>query len=418
MKRIYFDYAASTPVDPRVLRAMQPYFLKQFGNAGSLHSFGQEAIAAIDAARAIMASLIGADFHEVIFTSSATEANNLAIRGAVNRWKAMEENKNLKPRIIVSAIEHESVLETARDLERDGVAEIVFIPVDKEGFVDPKAITRAIAGDSNSDCERRTVLVSIMYANNEIGSVQPIAAIAEAIRGMRTRTGESRYPLFHTDAVQAFQFLNCDVQKLGVDMMTFSAHKICGPKGVGALYVRNNDDAHNKSNAGPLATLKPVITGGGQEFGARSGTENVPLIVGFAKAAELATSARKGEAKRLAALTQYLIKGIKKTLRKDEVNGPLGGHVLSAKNALPNIINLYFPGRSAEDMIVRLDFMGIAVSAGSACRARAVEPSYVIKALGYSKERATSSIRISLGRMTTKKEIDRLLGALAISCLD
>jgi cysteine desulfurase len=407
MKRIYFDYVASTPVDPRVLRAMRPYFLKQFGNAGSLHSFGQEAIAAIDAARATMAHLIGADFHEVVFTGSATEANNLAIRGAVNRWRAIEKNRDQKPRIIVSAIEHESVLETVRDLERDGMAEVVYIPVSKEGIVDVAEITRAITGEG----DERTMLVSIMYANNEIGSVQPIAAIAEAVRDMRTRSG-SVYPLFHTDAVQAFQFLDCDVQQLGVDMMTLSAHKIYGPKGVGALYVRNDGVAHNRSNAGPLTILKPVITGGGQEFGVRSGTENVPLIVGFAKAAELAAAARKGEAKRLAALTQYLIKGIKKTSRKDEGNGPLGGHIVSAKNALPNILNVYFPDRSAEDMIVRLDLAGIAISAGSACRARAAVPSYVIRALGYSEARAKSSIRISLGRNTTKAEVVRLLGAL------
>jgi cysteine desulfurase len=419
MKRIYFDYAASTPVDPGVLRAMQPYFLKQFGNAGSLHSFGQEAIAAIDAARATVARLIGADFHEVVFTGSATEANNLAIRGAVNRWRAVEKNKNVKPRIIVSAIEHESVLETVRDLERDGMAEVIYIPVNREGIVDVADVTRAIVGD---DGDGRTVLVSIMYANNEIGSVQPIAAIAEAIRSVRavrerahgTKTGVTfeQYPLFHTDAVQAFQFLDCDVQQLGVDMMTLSAHKIYGPKGVGALYVRNDGVAHNKSNAGPLVTLKPIITGGGQEFGVRSGTENVPLVVGFAKAAELAAAARKGEAKRLAALTQYLIKGIKKTSRKDEVNGPLGSHIISTKNALPSIVNVYFPDRSAEDMIVRLDLSGIAVSAGSACRARASVPSYVIRALGYSEVRAKSSIRISFGRNTTKTEIIRLIAAV------
>jgi cysteine desulfurase len=404
MKRIYFDYAASTPVDPRVLKAMHPYFLKQFGNSGSLHSFGQEAIAAVDAARATIARLIGADFHEVIFTGSATEANNLSLRGAVGRWKEDGRNKGLRPRIIVSAIEHESVLETARDLERDG-AEVIFVPVGKEGLVDPATVSRAIAGD-NDNGSARTVLVSIMYANNEIGSVQPINAIAEAVRDMRTHNG-GHYPLFHTDAVQAFQFLDCDVQKLGVDMMTLSAHKIYGPKGVGALYVRNDGVAQNKGNAGSLTTLKPIVTGGGQEFGMRSGTENVPLIAGFAKAAELAVAARKGEAKRLAALRQYLIEGLKKTSRKAEANGPL-----KRPTVLPNILNIYFPCRSAEDVIVRLDLAGIAVSAGSACRARAAEPSYVIRELGYSEARAKSSVRISLGRNTTKAEVTRLIATL------
>lgn len=406
MKRIYFDYAASTPVDTRVERAMRPYFLQCFGNAGSLHSFGQEALAAVDAARATMADLIGADFHDVIFTGSATEANNLALRGAITRWKEIEGNKNKVPCIIVSAIEHESVLETARALERAGMAEVVYVPVNKEGVIDAEAVARAMA---DADGGARTAVVSIMYANNEIGSVQPIIAIAEAVRAARERNN-SNYPLFHTDAVQAFQFLDCDVRKLGVDMMTLSAHKIYGPKGVGALYVRTNDVARKKkSDAGPLTIIEPIVTGGGQEFGVRSGTENVPLIVGFAKAAVLAAAARKGEVKRLTALKQYLIKGIKKTSRKDEapeINGPLAG-----ASALPNIINVYFPGRSAEDMIVRLDLSGIAVSSGSACRARAVAPSYVIKALGYADSaiRAKSSIRISLGRHTTKAEADRFI---------
>jgi cysteine desulfurase len=199
------------------------------------------------------------------------------------------------------------------------------------------------------------------------------------------------------------------VRELGVDLMTLSAHKIYGPKGIGALYVWNDDVAQNRNSAGPLTTIKPVITGGGQEFGVRSGTENVPLIVGFAKAAELAAAARKGEAKRLAALTQYLIKGIKKTSRKNEENGPLGERRV---HALPNILNMYFPGHSAEDVIVRLDLAGIAVSAGSACRTRAALPSQVVLALGYSKERASSSVRISLGRTTTKNEISHFLKVL------
>ncbi|MDR3581931.1 MAG: cysteine desulfurase family protein [Candidatus Pacebacteria bacterium] len=400
MKRIYLDHAASTPVDPRVERVMRPYFLKQFGNPGSLHSFGQEAIAAVDAARETSARLIGADFHEIVFTGSATEANNLAIRGAVKRWKEIAGNKDVRPRIIVSAIEHESVLETVHDLERDG-AEIVRIPVNNEGLVDATAVSHALAECDDS----RTVLISVMYANNEIGSIQPVAAIGEAVRVARN---PGRYPLFHTDAVQAFQFLDCDVRKLGVDMMTLSAHKIYGPKGIGALYVRNDDAARKKSNAGSPATIMPIVTGGGQEFGMRSGTESVPLIVGFAKAAELAAATRKAETKRLAALRQYLIKGIKKISRKAEVNGPRAG----GSAALPNILNVRFPGHTAEDLIVRLDLAGIAVSAGSACRARATMPSYVIRALGHAEERANESIRMSFGRGTTKSEISRVLKTL------
>jgi len=384
MKKIYLDYAATTPVDPAVLRAMEPYFTERFGNPGSVHSFGQEAITAVDRSREAIAAALGTGFRNIIFTSGATEANNLAIRGALPI--AREHSKNFeRPRIIVSAIEHESVIETARAVMRMG-AEVVHVPVSPDGIVDEKKIKEAL--------NERTVLVSIMYANNEIGSVQPIAAIAKMVREFRASLGKSAhavYPLLHTDAAQALQFLDCNVERLGVDLMTLSAHKVYGPKGVGALYVRD------------VKMLWSTARGGGQEFGLRSGTENVPAIVGFAKALELALAAREKESVRLAALRDGLWENIKKAFPKAEKNGEPG---------LPNILNVYFPGHAAQDLLTKFDLAGLAASSGSACNSRAIEPSYVIEALGYSKERAASSIRFSLGRPTTPTETEEAVGII------
>jgi cysteine desulfurase len=387
--RIYLDYAATTPVDPAVRRAMQPYFSAKFGNPGSLHSFGQEAIAAVDRSRETIAHSIGAEFREVIFTASATEANNLALRGAIRTVLKKDEKivgDNVRPRIIISAIEHESILETARDLERDSV-EVIYLPVNQKGIVDFDHLKKSL--------NDRTVLVSIMYANNEIGSVQPIAEIAKIIRAYSTKI------IFHTDAVQAFQFLDCNIKNLGVNLMTISSHKIYGPKGAGALSIRKGTMTSNNT--------EHIISGGGQEFGLRSGTENVPTIVGFAKAVELADAVREKESKRIAALRRTLWHGIKKVYPKAEINGGENAGDLSGKGhsaaTLPNILNVYFPGHAAQDLLTRLDLAGLAVSSGSACRSRAMESSYVIEALGYSRERAKSSIRFSLGRPTTKAEI-------------
>lgn len=376
MKRIYLDYAATTPVDPEVLRAMEPYCSERFGNPGSLHSFGQEAIAAVDRSREEIAKAVGADFRQLVFTGSATEANNLAVRGAT--LAARGGRRNLAgARIIVSAIEHESVLETAREGERAGV-EVVIVPVDRRGIVDLKKIKENLTAE--------TALVSVMYANNEIGTIQPIAEIARIVRDFR---GKNAYPLFHTDAVQAFQFLDCDADRLGMDLMTLSAHKICGPKGIGALYVRD------------LKLLRPMLTGGGQEFGLRSGTENVPSIVGFAKAVELALAAREKESRRLAKLRNHLWAGIKKIFPKAEINGPEDD-----AEKLPNILNVYFPGHEAQDLLTKFDLAGLAVSSGSACRSRAVESSHVIEALDCPGKRAKSSIRFSLGRPVVVRELD------------
>ncbi len=381
MDRIYLDYAASTPVDPEVLRAILPYFAEKFGNPGSLHSFGQEAMAAVDISRETIAKAIRADFREIIFTGSATEANNLALRGSIK--SVMRHGSSVtSPRIIVSAVEHESILETARDLEKEGV-EVVYVPVSRSGIVDLEKL--------KSSLNERTLFISVMYAQNEIGTIQPIAEIARIIREFR---GKNPYPLFHTDAVQAFQFFDCDAKKIGVDMMTLSAHKIYGPKGIGALYVRNGAD------------ITPLITGGGQEFGLRSGTENVPLIVGFAKAVEIVSSVRRQASRRTGELRDYFWDELKKIYPRAEING-------SEKSfeRLPNILNVYFPEYFAEDLLAKFDLAGLAVSAGSACRSRAVGSSYVIEALGYSKDRAKRSIRFSFGRPTKKEEIN---GALRI----
>jgi cysteine desulfurase len=371
---------------------MRPYFAEKFGNAGSLHSFGQEAMAAVDGARETVARAVGADFRGVLFAGSATEANNMALRGVLGRRPWTVGHK--VPRIIISSIEHESVLETARDLEKDGI-EIVHLPVNKSGVVDLKKLKESLTPN--------TVLVSVMYVNNETGSIQPIKEISEIIKEFRESRAMAHGPwpmaCLHADAVQAFQYLDCDLNKLGVDLLTVSAHKIYGPKGIAALYSSQEQ-----------SILHPIISGGGQEFGLRSGTENVPAIVGFAKATEIAAAMRKEEAERIGKLKEYFWNGIRKICSKAEINGP-------AVNgpAVPHILNIYFPGYEVQDSLTRLDLAGVAASSGSACRSRAMKSSYVLTALGYSKRRALASVRFSFGRGTTKGELDkvlRILGAI------
>ncbi len=426
------DYAASTPADPAVVEAMESYFSDKFGNPGSLHSFGQTALGAVDKARETIAKAINADFREIIFTGSATEANNLVLRGVVKAARFISRgtesslapaasdslgsrrgdtrsardqarrdseafrskqiappNPNifLKPKIIISSIEHESVLETARDLEKGG-AEVVYIPVDKNGVVSVKKIKEAL--------DEKTILVSVMYVNNEIGSVQPIAEISELIRNWKLKIkNSSGYPLVHTDAAQALNYFDCDIKKLGVDLMTLSGQKIYGPKGIGALFVKNQNFGSD--------FIAPIITGGGQEFGLRSGTENVPLIVGFAKAAELAVRERKGNAKKVESLKNHFWRGLKKSYPEAETNGD---------SKTPHILNIYFPTEFAGDLLIKLDLAGVAVSSGSACSARSYSPSYVLQALGLSPERVRGSLRFSFGKMTSQEELNRALKIL------
>ena len=395
---VYLDYAATTPLDSAVFDAMKPYLGQlsvkskestvAFGNPGSLHSFGQQASAALFTARQMIAKELGCRYNEVVFTGSATEANNLALRGAIKQWRFLQSAAStVQPRIIISAIEHESILATAKDLGQEGV-EVVVIPVSKEGSVDLQKIAAALTS--------QTVLVSVMYANNEIGTLQPIAEIARSIQSFRRST--SVYPLLHTDAVQAFQYVSCNVEKLGVDLLTLSAHKIYGPKGIGALYVR----------AASTPNLKPTITGGGQEFGLRSGTENVAAIVGFSKAVSLAAMNREDEAMRVATLRNQAWAGIKKLFPKVVLNGP----ATTSSTRLPNNLNWYAHGVSGEQLLVALDLDGVAVSSGSACAARSTAPSHVIQALGCSLAQAKNSLRVSLGAPTTSADIRRFLAAL------
>lgn len=440
MERIYFDYAATTPLDPGVERAMRPYWSGKFGNPSSLHSFGQEALAAVDGARERIAGLLGAGFREIIFTASATEANNLALRGAVGFFRRLSgkagrasdpaakvamrhrsdaetgrrDSENLRlragekyrPRVIVSSVEHDSILETARDLEKDGV-EVVYLSVDGVGRVRLDKLKQAL--------NERTVLVSVMYANNELGTIQPISGVAKIIndfkRHRKNNGKESNHsPLFHTDAVQAFQYLDCNVNLLGVDLMTLSGHKIYGPKGIGVLYVRKIGDVLNMRYKRAYAsdginrtirTLEPLITGGRQEFGLRSGTENVPLIAGMAEAMEIVAKTREKEAKRIAGLRDYFLRGLKKICPKAKLNNSGGGAFL------PNILNIFFPDYPADEFLSRLDMLGVAVGTGSACASRAPEAaSHVLRALGFTETRAKRSIRISFGRPATEAQVD------------
>lgn len=390
-KPIYLDYAATTPLDLAVLDAMRPYFTEHFGNPGSLHSFGQQASAAVFTARQMIAKELGCNYTEVIFTASATEANNLALRGAVKRWRALQPSGSThRPRIVISAIEHESILATAKELEREGV-EVITIPVSKEGLIDLKKMKAALT--------KQTVLVSVMYANNEIGALQPIAEIARSVRDFREATAAT-YPLMHTDATQAFQYIPCDVAALDVDLLTLSAHKIYGPKGIGALYVRST-----LRGVGRTYPVDAVVTGGGQESGLRSGTENVAAIVGFSKAVSLVAMRREDEALRVEKLRDRAWTGIKKVFPKALINGP-------TRDRLPNNLNVYIPGVSGEQLLVALDLYGVAVSSGSACAARSIDPSHVLLAMGYDKARAKNSIRISLGSPTTYADIQGVVRLL------
>jgi len=399
MKKLYFDYAATTPVAPGVRMAMEPYLSERFGNPGSIHFFGQLATKAVGEAREKILKIIGApaeNFRGLIFTGSATEANNLALRGAIRKFYELNrDDKFLPVRAIISAIEHESVLATAEDLEAEGV-ELIVLPVDKRGVVDTAALEKSL--------NRRTAIVSIMSANNEIGTVEPIEEIGEIISEFR-KNNNSSYPLFHTDSVQSFQYLNLNPEAVRIDLMSISGHKIYGPKGIGALYIGKH-----------ASSISPIITGGGQEFGLRSGTENVPGIVGFSTAVEEAAVLRDSERKRLNGLKIYFWQKLKSFFPEARLNAAeekdFSAEPLSF---LPHILNLCFPGLKAEEVIFRLDQAGVAISAGSACAARSISPSRVIRALDYGEKEALESVRISFGRETSKKEIGEAIKRISIA---
>lgn len=389
MEKLYFDYAASTPVDPRVAEAMAPYFGRVYGNPGSLHGYGQEAMRAVDGARESVALALGAGFREVIFTGSATEANNLAIRGIARRAGA-------PGKIIVSSVEHESVLETARSLEDEGF-EVAFLPVDRAGRVSVETLRAKV--------DRRTLLVSVMYVNNETGAVESVTEIAAAVREARQSFG-GRFPVFHTDAVQAFRFLECRPKQMGTDMMTISGHKIYGPKGIGALYLA--------SSLRESGAFSPLIRGGGQEFGLRSGTENVPLIAGFGKAVELADSGREAETEHIQRIRDYFLSGLRSACPGAAVNGAESPAAGPAPGNIPGIVSVYIKEARPGTLVSEFDLLGIAVASGSACSSRSEQPSHVIRAMYGDAERARRSIRFSFGRETTKAHVDRALDALKI----
>jgi len=366
---IYMDYHATTPVDPEVFKAMAPYFTDIFGNAASRnHEFGWTAEAAVEKARGQVARLIGATDKEIIFTSGATESDNLALVGIAEMYRGKGNH------IITSPIEHKAILDTCHYLETKGF-EVAYLPVDKNGQVSAASVKAAI--------KPSTILCSIMLANNEIGTINPIAEIGKVCR--------EHGVFFHTDAVQGVGKIPVDVDKMNIDLLSMSAHKMYGPKGVGALYVRRK---------APRVRLSPIVHGGGHERGMRSGTLNVPGIVGFGKAAELASRVMAEEAKRLAGLRDRLYKGLQSEL--DEIY--LNGH---PTERLPGNLNVSFAYVEGESLMMGMK--EIAVSSGSACTSASLEPSYVLKNIGVGEDLAHSSIRYGLGRFTTEEEVDYVL---------
>jgi len=375
-KKIYFDYAATTPVDLRVLKKMLPYFSEHFGNTMSLHQLGQEAKVALEESRETIANFIGAKSDEIIFTSSATESNNFALKGIAFA------NKNRGNHIIVSQIEHSCIEESANWLESQGF-KITRIPVDKFGFVSPKEVASAI--------RKETILVSIIHASNEIGTIEPIEEIGKIINS-KIATFKSKI-YFHTDAAQSFGKIPIDVNKLNVDLLTASSHKIYGPKGAGLLFVREG------------TKIEPLLHGGGQEMGWRASTVNVPAIVGFAEAIRIAEKEMNKEKEKLKKLKEILINKIISKIPNSYFNG-------HPQKSLPTILNFWFEGVEGESVVIQLDLLGIAVSTGSACSSATLEPSSVLLAIGLKPWQAHGSLRLSLGRFTKTKDIDYLLKVL------
>jgi cysteine desulfurase len=368
---IYLDYQATTPMDPRVLEAMMPYFTHKFGNSGSRsHAYGWEAEEGTEKARAQVAKLIGADEKEVIFTSGATESNNLAIRGVAEFYK---DRKN---HIITTVTEHKCVLDTCRHLEQQGF-EVTYLPVKQDGLLDLDVLRAAITD--------KTVLVSVMAVNNEIGVIQPLAEIGRICREKKV--------FFHTDAAQAAGKIPLDVEALNIDLMSISGHKIYGPKGIGALYVRRK----------PRVRLVPMIVGGGQERGFRSGTLPTPLCVGLGEAAEICMKEMDAEAKRLKKLQERMLTGLRAKLTDIVVNGDL-------EHRIPGNLNISFAYVEGESLMMGIK--NLAVSSGSACTSASLEPSYVLRALGVEEEMAHTSLRIGLGRFTTEHEVDTAVDEL------
>jgi cysteine desulfurase len=370
MQRIYLDYAATTPTDPNVVQAMLPYFHDAFGNPSAIYSYGQEAKNALEEARGKVARLIGARDEEIIFTSGGTEADNFALKGAAYA------NQKKGNHIITSAIEHHAVLESCKFLGKMGY-KITYLPVDKYGLVDPDSVKKAITD--------KTILISVMHANNEIGTIQPISEIGKIAKEAGI--------LFHSDAVQTAGHIPVNVNELGVDLLSMSGHKLYGPKGVGVLYTRKG------------SKLTPFMHGGGQERGRRASTENVPGIVGLGQAAELAGQDLEGETQRLIGLRDKLISGIVQKVDRTHLNG----HPVKR---LPNNVNISVEFVEGESMCLNMDIVGICASTGSACSSGSLEASHVLLAIGLEHVQAHGSLRFTLGKWTTEEEVEKVLEIL------
>jgi cysteine desulfurase len=369
--RVYFDYNATTPLAPEVIEATTAASRDLFGNASSVHHFGQQAKAAIDEARSAIAALINGDPSEIVFTSGGTESDNFAIRGAADALEATGRRH-----LIASAIEHEAVLNTLKALARRGWT-TTLVPVDSTGIISPDRVREAIA--------KETAVVSVMHANNEIGTIQPVAAIAAI--------AHEHGALMHTDAVQSVAKIPVDVRALGVDLLSLSAHKFNGPKGVGVLWIKRG------------TRMLPILTGGKHERNRRAGTENVPAIVGLGVAARLAAKKIDAEATRLSALRDQLEQGILARVPGTIVNGQVSARV-------PNTTNISFDRVEAESLLIALDLEGIAVSTGSACSSGTLEPSHVLRAMGLPTHRTQNSLRFSLGQFSTEADVQQVLGVL------
>lgn len=364
MKHVYLDHNATTPVEPEVLEAVLPFFSAEFGNAASIHSFGQRSRAAVETARESVAALIGARPQEIVFTSGGTESDNHAIFGIVQAANGRDKH------VITTAIEHEAVLNTCQALEKQGVS-VTYLSVDREGRIDLEALRRTIC--------RETVLITIMHANNELGTVQPLEEIG--------RIAAEVDVYFHTDAVQSAGKLPIDVRAMGVDLLSLSGHKLYAPKGIGALYIKGG------------TRLRQLLYGGHHQRGFRPGTENVAGIVGLGKAAEMARRSLAEDAKRISALRDKLENGLLGRVPDSRVNG---GHAPRT----PNTTNILFHGVEGEALVIALDLKGLACSTGAACSSGAIEPSHVLTAIGLPPEEARASLRFSLGRHTTSEDID------------
>ncbi len=386
-KRIYLDHAATTYLDPVVKKAMEDFWIKDFGNPSSLYEEGRHAKKAIEESRAKIAKIINARPEEIIFTNGGTESDNLAIFGVMGSlaptWKLSFQVGEKTSHIIATKFEHHAVLNACKKLEKEGF-DVTYLDVGKNGIVNLEDIKKAL--------KKETILVSVMFANNEIGTIQSIAEIAKIIKNFKKKNN-SVYPYFHTDACQAAEYLDLDVNILGVDLLTINGSKVYGPKGIGLLYIRKG------------TKIKPILYGGEQERKIRPGTENVPGIVGLAKALELSQKNRIKESKRLTALRDYFIKRLTAEIPRTYLNG-------DAIQRLPNNINISILGVEGESVVLYLDEAGVACSTGSACTSESLEPSHVIMALGRPYEYGHGSLRFTLGHCNTKKDIDYVMKIL------